>query len=117
MSSEHSEITSQIQKWVEIDNQMKSLSERMKHLKEIKSELEDNIHDFASATSLKTVKISDGELKFVQVKETQTLTFKYLETCLKNLFEDDKAKEILDYIKENREVKQSTELKRYYSKK
>ena len=88
----------------------------MKQLRESKVDLEENIQDFASSTNLKTVKISDGELKFVQVKETQTLTFKYLENCLTELFNEEKSKEIIEYIKQNREVKQTTELKRFYNK-
>jgi ferritin len=63
-----------------------------------------------------TIQISDGKLKFVQLKETQPLTFKYLETCLKEIIKnEEQVNKIVDYIKNKREVKYVADIKRFYN--
>jgi seryl-tRNA synthetase len=108
----------QIQQWVSIDNQLKTLNDKVKELREQRNTLGDNITAHVENTDLQnaTVKISDGKLKFVQLKETQPLTFKYLETCLHEIIKsDEQVDKILEYIKNKREVKYVQEIKRFYS--
>ncbi len=108
----------QIQQWVTIDNQMKTLNERMKELREKKNELTCQINTHVETTQLSnaSIKISDGKLRFVQMKETQPLTFKYLETCLKEIIKnDEQVRQIVEYIKNKREVKYVPEIKRLYN--
>jgi len=108
----------QIQQWVTIDNQMKTLNERMKELREKKHELTCQINTHVETTQLSnaSIKISDGKLRFVQIKETQPLTFKYLETCLKEIIKnDEQVRQIVEYIKNKREVKYVPEIKRLYN--
>ena len=63
-----------------------------------------------------SVKIGDGQLKFIQVKETQPLTFKYLENCLSEIIKnEEQVKQIVDYVKNKREVKFVSEIKRTYT--
>ena len=73
-----------IQQWVVLDNQMKILNDKMKELRDKKNELSDKINTQVVEGELNNsiIKISDGQLRFTQIKETQQLTFKYLETCL-----------------------------------
>jgi hypothetical protein len=106
-----------IQQWVTIDNQMKHLSEKMKELREKKVELTEHINEHIETNNLSnaSVQISDGQLKFVKVKETQPLTFKYLETCLSEIIKnEEQVKKIIEYIKNKREVKEFPEIKRLY---
>lgn len=103
----------QIKQWVAIDNQMKVLSERMKELRETKATLSEQINSYVETEELKEVKISDGQLKFVKTKETQPLTFKYLETCLKEIISnEEQVEKIIDYVKSKREVKVVADIKR-----
>ena len=103
----------QIKQWVAIDNQMKVLSERMKELRETKASLSEQINSYVETEELKEVKISDGQLKFVKTKETQPLTFKYLETCLKEIISnEEQVEKIIDYVKSKREVKVVADIKR-----
>lgn len=109
----------QIQQWVAIDNQMKILGDKMKELRDKKNTISEQINTHVETTELSnaTVKINDGQLKFVRVKETQQLTFKYLETCLSEIIKnEEQVKKIVDYIKNKREVKYVPEIKRLYSK-
>ena len=113
MSLEH-----HIQKWVSIDTQMKTLSEQMRELREQKNELNDTIttHVENSNLSNATIQISDGRIKFVKVKDTQPLTFKYLESCLRDIIKnEEQVTKILDYVKNKREVKYVSEIKRFYN--
>jgi len=108
----------QIQQWVSIDNQMKILNDKIKELRDKKHLISEqiNIHIETSQLNNSSVKISDGQLKFVKVKETQQLTFKYLETCLSEIIKnEEQVKKIVEYIKNKREVKYVPEIKRLYN--
>jgi hypothetical protein len=110
---------SQIQQWVAVDNQMKILSDKMKELRDKKNIITEQINNHVETSQLSnaSVKINDGQLKFVKIKETQQLTFKYLETCLSEIIKnEEQVQKIVDYIKNKREVKYIPEIKRFYSK-
>jgi hypothetical protein len=110
---------SQIQQWVAVDNQMKLLNDKMKELKDKKNTITEqiNTHVETSQLSNASIKISDGQLKFVKVKETQQLTFKYLETCLSEIIKnEEQVHKIVEYIKNKREVNYVPEIKRFYNK-
>ena len=107
-----------IQQWVAIDNQIKILNDRMKELREKKNTISEqiNTHIETSHLSDTSIKLNDGQLKFINVKETQQLTFKYLETCHSEIIKnEEQVKKIVDYIKNKREVKYVPEIKRLYS--
>jgi hypothetical protein len=107
----------QLQQWVSIDNQMKVLSDRMKELRDKKNTLGENINTHVENSNLanSSVQLSDGQLRFVNIKETQPLTFKYLETCLREIIKnEEQVTKIVDYIKNKREVKYVPEIKRMY---
>ena len=108
----------QIQQWVAIDNQMKTLNDKMTELRDTKNTISEKINTHIETSQLNnaSVKISDGQLKFVKVKETQQLTFKYLETCLSEIIKNEaQVKQIIEYIKNKREVKYVSEIKRLYN--
>lgn len=108
----------QIQQWVTIDNQMKILNDRLKELRDKKNNISEQINTHIETSQLNnaSVKISDGQLKFIKVKETQQLTFKYLETCLSEIIKnEEQVKKIIDYIKNKREIKYFPEIKRLYN--
>jgi ferritin len=107
-----------IQQWVSIDNQMKQLTDKIKELRDKKNTLNDAIFSHVEKSNLSnaTVQISDGKIKFVQTKDTQVLTFKYLETCLHEIIKnEDQVNKIIDYIKNKREIKYVPEIKRFYN--
>ena len=106
----------QIQQWVSIDTQLKTLGDQMKELRDKKNQLSEQINAKVELTNVSSVKLSDGQLKFVKVKETQPLTFKYLETCLSEIIKnEDQVKKIVEYIKNKREVNFVPEIKRLYA--
>ena len=107
----------QIHQWVAIDNQMKIVADKMKELRDKKNTISEQINTHIETNQINSVvKLSDGQLKFVKVKETQPLTFKYLETCLSEIIKnEEQVKKIVEYIKNKREVKYVPEIKRLYN--
>jgi len=108
----------QIQQWVAIDNQMKLVSDKLKELRDKKHDIGAKINSYIETNELSnaSVKISDGQLKFVKVKETQQLTFKHLETCLSEIIKnEEQVKKIVEYVKNKRDTKYVPEIKRFYS--
>jgi phosphatidate phosphatase PAH1 len=112
-----SNFETQLQQWVTIDNQMKVLNDRVKELRDKKNTLSQSINTHVETSNLvnTSVQLNDGQLRFVNVKETQPLTFKYLETCLREIIKnEEQVTKIVDYIKNKREVKYVPEIKRMY---
>jgi hypothetical protein len=109
-----------IKRWVSLDNKIKALNDEVKILREDKATINDQISQHIETNHLEkaTIQISDGKLRYVTTKTQSPISLKYLESCLSDCIGDaNKVKEIIDYVKENREVKETTELKRYYNKK
>lgn len=107
-----------IKQWVSLDTQLKTLNEKTKEIRNKRNELTDNIIDFVDNNNLSTstIKISDGKLKFAQNKQTAPITLGFLEGCLNDIIgNEEKVTQIMDYVKENREVKVIPDIKRYYN--
>ena len=63
------------------------------------------------------IKISDGELKMVEKKEYSPLTYGYVEECLaKIIVEKANVEFIMDYLKNNREIKITKEIRHTHIK-
>ena len=104
-----------IQQWVSIDNQIRLLNDKIHELREKKHDLCENITSHVEINNLRnaTVQISDGKLKFVTTKVTAPLTFKYLEKSLGEVIKNQtQVKQIVEYLKNNREAKIVPEIKR-----
>lgn len=105
-----------LQQWIAIDNQLQALNEKSRLLREQKHQLSDQLNEHLKAKQLQNiaVRVGDERVRFGQAKETQPLTFKYLETCLSKILDVDAEQigTIIDYIKQNRENKYVMEIKR-----
>ena len=107
-----------IQKWVAVDNQLKIINEKAKELRDEKNDLLEDINMYIETNKLNnaSIDISDGKLKFAQSKITQPLTLKLVENCLSNIINDQRqVTQIMKYIKDKREKKDVSEIKRYYN--
>ena len=105
----------QIKQWVLVDNQLKTLNDKMKQLRETRNALSGNITTYAEQNNLtnSTVNISDGKLKFVNTKVQAPLTFKYLEKTLGEVIHNEvQAKYIVEQLKDKRDIKIVPEIKR-----
>ena len=107
-----------VQEWVELDNKLKAYNEQIRQLRQKRNLLSDNITSYIETNGLSnaTVNISDGRLRFMNVKTPTPLTYKFVEQCLGEIISDEeRVKQIINYIKEKREYKYSSEIKRSYN--
>jgi hypothetical protein len=106
----------QIQQWVAIDNQLKQVNEKTKELREKRNKLEDTITNYASSNNLSnaSIKIGNDRLKITNTRIPEPITFKYLEKTLAEVIKNEsQVNLIMDYIKQKRNIKIVSEIKRF----
>lgn len=113
-----SDFSEQIKTWVQLDNKVKTLYEELKTIRSERNELTTNIYDYATNNNLEhaVIQISDGKLKFQNTRIPQSLTLKFIKECLDECLGNSvNTDEIIEFIKEKREIKYSNDIKRYYN--
>ena len=106
-----------IKRWVILDSQLKIVNEKTKKMREMKSDLSEKICKYSDDNNISNnkIKITDGELRFYEKKEYTPLTFGYIEKSLTDIVKDKEQVEyIIQYLKQNREVKSSQDIRRTY---
>ena len=104
-----------IKSWVSLDNEYKRLNDKIKEVRDKKNLLSDNIFIDLEERQIQnpTINISDGKLNVSDLKVQSAITYKYLETCFKRFLKDDeKASELLEYVKNNRETNKVKQIKK-----
>jgi hypothetical protein len=112
------EFQEDIKQWVALDTQLKLINDKAKDVRNDRNEKFDTIMEFVDDNNLSSsvIKISDGKLKFTTNKQTAPLTLGFLEKCLMELFNnEEKVVQIMDYVKDKREIKYNNDIKRYYN--
>ena len=107
-----------IQNWVSVDNKIKNLQQEVKELRSTRNSLTQNIFTYAETNNLENavIQITDGKLKFQNVKQTSPLTFKLVEEVLKEIISNDEdVKSIIKAIKNKRESKYVYDIRRTYT--
>jgi hypothetical protein len=108
-----------IQKWVILDKQLKVIHEKTKEIRENKNKITNDICDYIQNKNMTNTKIeiSDGELKMYEKKDYSPLTFTYIEESLAKILTDKSQVDyIIDFLKKNREIKSSIDIRRTYHK-
>jgi hypothetical protein len=108
-----------VQKWVILDKQLKIINEKTKDIRETKQQLTEEICTYIKNKNMTNTKIeiSDGELKMYEKKDYSPLTFTYVEESLAKILSDKSQVEyIIQYLKSNREIKSSLDIRRTYKK-
>ena len=108
----------QIQKWIELDNKIKKINSEIKITREMKNDLEASIMDVVNNKKLLNTSIStmDGRLRFIETKTSNPLSLTFVEQCLNEIIPNSsQVQNILKYIKDKREIKINSEIKRYYN--
>jgi len=113
--SPKAEFIENVKQWAYLDTQIKVVNEKMKKIREKKSLLGENICIYMNENQQlnNKIKITDGELRVYEKKEYSPLTFGYIEKQLHKLIQDEtKVEYILKYLKENREITISKDIRR-----
>lgn len=113
----NNQLQDNIKEWVTRDNEIKKLNEKLQVLRKDRETYSNNIllHIQNNNMYNSKVRINDSVLQFTSVKQQQTLTYKFLETCAQEYFlNSDKASEFIDFVKSKRESKMVDIIKRDY---
>jgi len=106
-----------IQQWVSIDNQLKIYNDKIRELRERRSDVTEAIMEQQATDKnlpKSVIQISDGKLKITESRVPEPLTYKYLEKCLSEIIKsEEQVTQIMDYVKKKREIKVVSEIKRF----
>ena len=116
-------IEDKIKRWVVLDNQLKQLQNQIQLLKDEKNDLTNNLIEHFDNNNKKypIINISDGKLTFIQVKQPNALSYKFLEQCFSNYFNSNSNSNsnssslLIDYIKSKRTYSLNKAIKRVYN--
>ena len=114
-----SQFVDNVKRWALIDSQLKIVNEKTKKMRELKHELSERICEYMNENNISQnkIKLSDGELWIYEKKSQTPLTFSYLVNTLTNIISDKEQLEyVIEYLKENREITTSQDIKRTYNK-
>ena len=115
MSEVSQEFVNTIKKYVEIDDQIKSSMKALKVVKTRKKDLGKAIMNYMNQNSMKDkyINIGTGKIKCVTSSRSSAITRKHIENRLTEYFKNqDKAKQVTEFIYENRTKNESTSLRR-----
>ena len=105
-----------IKEWVRLDNKHSELNNELKQLRDKKNECSNDIINFFELKDIEnpTINITGGKINFVDQKISNPLSYKFLEDCFKEYFEnnDEKCEELLNFIKSKRTYSNNKNLKR-----
>ena len=98
-----------IKQWIKLDDNIKQLNQEIKNIKYQKETYNNNILHHITSNNLENavVKINNDKLRFMDTNYSQPLTYKFIMECLYKYYDDDdnKAIEILLFIKSQRQIK------------
>ena len=115
----NTEFIENVRKWVLLDTQIRTITEKTKLIRELKQKITIQICHYIVDKNIqhKKIEISDGELKLYTKNEYSPLTFSYIEECLSKIISNkENVQYIIKYLKENREIKHSSDIRRNFSK-
>jgi len=105
-----------VKTWVSLDNEIKTINENLRLLREKRNSSSDSVLTYIQEKRLEnaTIKISDGRLRFVSVKQQNPLSYKFIDDCLRKCISNPEQVElIMEFIKKERPTRDTLEIKRY----
>jgi len=108
-----------VKKWVICDQQLKHIKDKTDQIRELKHTLGSSICTYMIDNNISTneIEITNGKLKIYEKREYSPLTYSYIEQCLAKIISDKSHVDyIIQYLKNNREIKTTNELKSIYKK-
>lgn len=115
-------IEDSIKKWVVLDNQYRKLTSQITKLRDEKNTITKDIITYYDLKNAKypNINISDGKLSFIELKQPNALSVRFLEECFEEFFENYDSvsikEELIEFIKSKRRHNITTNIKRVYNK-
>ena len=111
------EFKSNVKSWIELDDDIKTLTEALKGRKKKKEEITPGLMKFMSNYQINDLNTKDGQLKFSKTNVAKPLSKKYLMERIGNFFKNyDKGEEVVNFVYENREKEEKFKLRRVIKK-
>lgn len=107
-----------VKNWVILDQKIHMINEKTKQIRELKSTITTDICNYMKHNNITSnIGISNGELRMYDKKDYKPLTFMYVEKCLREIIKDKTHVDyIIKYLKDNREINISPDIKRVMTK-
>lgn len=103
--------------WLKLDDDIKKLNDAIKERKNKKNEITPTLLDFMESHNINDLNTSDGNLKFHKSLRSKPLSKKYLINRLGDFYKNmNKGEKIVNFIYNNREKTEISNLKRVYPK-
>jgi len=98
-------LVDKIKRWLEIENKILSLQRELKEVKKNKKQISLDLTDIMKSKNLDSIDVNQGKILYTKNNSKKGINKKFLEDVLNKFYEDNnKAKEICEYILENRET-------------
>ena len=107
----------QVKSWVGMDDSIRDMNDRVKLLKDNKSDVQASITEYIAGRDMvnTVIRTSDSDIRFNVARTAAPLTFKHLQLCLTELVQnEEQVQRMIAYIKEKRPVKETMEMKRVF---
>ena len=112
------EFKEEVKLWLRLDDDIKKLNEAIKDRKNKKKEITPKLLDFMENHNINDLNTSDGNLKFQKSLRSKPLSKKYLLDRLGDFYKNmQKSEKIVNFIYNNREKTEISNIKRVYPKK
>jgi hypothetical protein len=103
--SEKTILVDKIKRWLDVENKILNIQKELKELKKQKQLISNDLTEVMKTKQLDSIDVNQGKILYVKNKSKKGINKQYLENVLNKYYEnDDKAKEICEYILENREI-------------
>jgi len=103
--SEKSILVEKIKRWLDVEKKIISFQKEIKELKKQKKNISIDLTEIMKNKQLDSIDVNQGQILYTKNKSKKGINKKYLEVVLtKYLDNDDKAKELCEFILENREI-------------
>jgi len=108
---------SSVKTWIDLDDDIKTLTEALKERKKKKDELTPDLMKFMNSYQISDLNTKDGQLKFSKTNVAKPLSKKYLMNRIGDFFKNyDKGEEVVNFVYENREKEEKFKLRRVVKK-
>ena len=108
------QLVNSIRDWIQVDNEMRTIQERLKKLRKSKKDITGNLVDVMKNNEIDCFDINDGKLIYSKTKVKKPINKDYLNKTLAMYFENntEKAQQLSKFLLEQREEKITESIRR-----
>ncbi len=108
------QLVSSIRDWIQVDNEMRNLQEKLKKLRKSKKDITGSLVDVMKNNEIDCFDINDGKLIYSKTRVKKPINKDYLNKTLTMFFENDKEKatQLSNFLLEQREEKITESIRR-----